>query len=285
MNVARIVSQALAGIQLAHEHGVTHGDLQQSDFVLSDDDTVKIRHLAVSTLRAPRIDGESDDIKAIAKIGQQLLAAIPSDQDENRLRLENYLQTLSAASPAEVDQVQTEIDDWVNAEEGRFSFDQNEILASEHDHLPAVDRASFSESADSSTLDEDDEEYEDEDDEDEYDDEYFDEEEPGFLGRLAKENPVGLIATLLVLAAMLVGGTATGTYWYVTSTATAKKIAAAKTKTVNQTAAVPKKQVATSSEPKPQPAQKTKTDGALARTIRRRIRSSQISMTPNECNA
>lgn len=265
LEVGRLVSQAIAGIEFAHEHNVTHGSLRQSDFVLADDRSVKIKHLAVASLRTPESDGEADDVQAIVKVGRQLLAEIPADDESSRL--EGLLHSLASGEPSSISAAQQEISDWIAEQDDEFTSAAVQSQETEFSEPVANDRSFDSEDSDreADADDYEDEEYEDE--EDDYEDDEFEDEATSYLGRLVNENPVGLIATLLVLAVLLVGGTAWGTYSYMSNASMAKKIAEAKAQTTNPSNKKSKQRSDRSQRKDKTQSQVSKTAGVLSQPV------------------
>jgi serine/threonine protein kinase len=225
-DVARVVKQAIAGLEFAHENQVVHGDLKQSDLQLVNDQEIKIKNIAVSPLRSSSSGSDDEkirlqDYKAIAQIGYSVLKEIPPADGPSHLEsLTTMFRSLASGNADSIKLAAIELANWwakhapqtakgrplsvtFDHEDQPFDlsgsgtadfeggFDQPAASALtqplQNTNLRTANRSDF--------------------DEDDFDDEMDDEfETPSWLTRTAQENPVGLIATVAVLLLMLFAG-------------------------------------------------------------------------------
>ena len=195
--IARIICQAVEGIQYAHKHNVIHGCIGQSDLILNQNHEVKIQHLPLSPLRQQKSDSATTptpvhDYAAIAKIGNELLSSSNSISTKQTDDLKAAFASLSIGSKEKIETATLALNKYIqvgadsNSEalpqiDGGFDqpipsstpFRKKKTTATE----PAPEEPEFEEAI-----------------------------EPGYFGRLWRDNPVAVIATSVVTLLMLIGG-------------------------------------------------------------------------------
>ena len=228
-DVARILNEALKGIQHAHENDVVHGCLRQSDLVLVDSKHLKIQNLAISPLREDSNVSPAADFKAIKKIGVSLLKEIPSAKRSDKYReLAKILNAFDHKDPATIQTTSAALSSWVGASDPLETEEVAEVdLASDDPFAGLEAQGSDFEGGFDQPLagavaspikrkkkaalkkEEPEEELP----------------KPGFLGRMWQNNPVAVIATTAVLLLGLIGGSIAGAYTYMNSTSTVTAVA------------------------------------------------------------
>ncbi len=233
VDVARLANQALSGLQFAHDHHVIHGNLSQQDLIISPEWGVKIQNLATSPLRvtsenATFESGKLDDIRSLAGIGSTVLAELkPATDSGERIELANILNSLATCDTDSLTPAKEQLARWLenhepNLPDDLLDDDDSEAHSAEsgsietggfdqpiQSQLPALARpnsvrtnVSHKNSGKAGAENDADEEYE----EDESDS------TPGYFANLARENPVALVATVLVVGLLLIAGSGYGAY-------------------------------------------------------------------------
>ncbi len=228
-DVARILHESLKGIKHAHQNDVVHGCIRQSDLVLIEKTQVKIRNLAVSPLREQSSTDQVSDLKALRNIAASLLKEIPTAKRTDKFRkLGKILNAFQPKDPDAVAATSTALAEWVGPDseeaaegidlaasdpfafEGAFDAGKSDPFASLESADGGFDQPLAGTVAPSLRRKKKPvNEGEDEEDEDLA--------EPGFIGRLWRNNPIAVIATGLVTALLVAGGSGFGIYSYLNS--------------------------------------------------------------------
>ncbi|MFT5300266.1 MAG: serine/threonine protein kinase [Mariniblastus sp.] len=197
--IARIIQQAIAGIQYAHDQSVIHGSIGTSDLVLDEQQQLKIQHIPLAPLRkhtpdAPTVD---HDFRAIAKIGKSLASQsklVTPDQQNTLAAAFNDLNLSTLDSIAAAVSALSDLAGQVGESTGLTPpiintdpLSAAAIDARGGDKAPVL-RTPRKKQASSSTS--------------RQDDDYV----PGYFSRRWQDNPVALIATSAVIVGLLVGG-------------------------------------------------------------------------------
>lgn len=122
-DVAKIVSQCLAGLKFAHERGVFHGELDPSNIVINMGN-LKIRDLALANLKR-LVDSGSEtqldfqaDLFDLAEIGLDLLDRIPGNDSGIRMDLLTIISELETGSGNVAQRVADRLDRWIESNRG-----------------------------------------------------------------------------------------------------------------------------------------------------------------------
>ncbi len=233
VDVARLTNQALMGLQFAHDHQVIHGNLSQQDLIISPEWGVKIQNLATSPLRVTSEhttleSGKFDDFRSLAKISSTVLAELkPAKDSGERIELANILNSLATCDADSLTPAREQLARWLEihepnkpddlldlAEREAHSADSGSVETGGFDQpiqsqLPAfvrpnTGRTNESQKTPSKVVDEND-----------ADEEYEEDENnstPGYFANFARENPVGLVATVLVVGLIFIAGSGYGAY-------------------------------------------------------------------------
>ena len=233
VDVARLANQALTGLHFAHDHHVLHGNLSQQDLIISPEWGVKIQNLATSPLRvtsehATFESGKLVDIRSLARIGSTVLAELkPAKDSGERIELANILNSLATCDTDSLTPAKEQLTRWLenhepNLPDSLLDDELGEALAAEsgsietggfdqpiQSQLPALARpntvrTNVSDKNLGKAVAEND-----------ADEEYEDDESdstPGYFANLARENPVGLVATVLVVGLIVIAGSGYGAY-------------------------------------------------------------------------
>ena len=115
-DVARIVQQVLAGCLEAHRHGIVHGQIDRSKIMITRENTIKLRHLALSALDDIAVKTDpKDDLNAVGRIGIELLAITShSAGPKPKKQLFDLLSWLSTSNQEGVEKILAKLDEWVN---------------------------------------------------------------------------------------------------------------------------------------------------------------------------
>ena len=195
--IAGIVSQAINGIQYAHKHDVIHGCIGQSDLVLDKNHDVKIQHLPLSPLRQQKSDSIKNptpihDFAAIANIGNELLSSSNSISPEQATELKAAFASLSIGTEESIESANLVLNKYVLTKaDPELDIDIPQIDGGFDQPIPSsapIRKKKPAAEPESEKPD------------------FEEANEPGFLGRLWRDNPVAVIATAAVMLLMLVGG-------------------------------------------------------------------------------
>ena len=213
--IAKLIIQFIAGIQHAHENNLIHGCISQSDLLLTNEDELKIQNLAVSPIRLKKSKRDatpSDDFAAIAKISAALLNELPPSR--RSASFEALVAMFADVDPANADSMETLSDslvDWLKS--------NGEIFAEEPLDLTRLDVGGFDQPIATTSIPQ-----KKRPPAKEATEPIDFETQPGILGRLWKENPVAVIATVGVLMILLISGTAWGVFSLLSQTDSPNKI-------------------------------------------------------------
>lgn len=208
-DVAKIISDALTGIEYAHANDVIHGDLTQADLLMVKDDCIKIQNLAVSPLRASRESNATDDFKALRIIGIELLKQLPqSNRCDNYKKIGKLFVDFKPGEPDAADKLAQGLLEWSSVpevdpsvENETFSFEAGSSSSSAGGFdQPISSPVKLRKKKPKPDATNDTEE------------ELAPEPKKGFVANLWNENPVALIATSVVLALMAFGGSGYAVY-------------------------------------------------------------------------
>ena len=194
--IARIVTQAIDGITYAHRHNVVHGFIGPTDVLLDNQNQLKIQRLPLSPLRQQNTDSQDQptkeqDFVAIAKIGAILLRKTNNIEPTHRSELTDAFIELGNGSPESVRAATITLADIIAvAPAGResdvASLDQPiRNTQADEEKKPTAKSNNIAPKKPVKL---------------------------SYVGRLKRDNPVAFVATLLVMAAILVGGSVYGAF-------------------------------------------------------------------------
>lgn len=116
--IARIVREAISGLQFAHSRSVVHGNLSMDNVLIDDDGTVKISQLALSPLvdsatAAPKenVTPEQGDLLTIVRMGRRLLNHI--EPSETTRQLSAHLSTLNTKDSDAFASGLVQLENWI----------------------------------------------------------------------------------------------------------------------------------------------------------------------------
>ncbi len=223
-DVARIVQQAIAATQYAHDNDVMHGDLTCKDLIIGSDKTVKIQHLAESAVRSRSNPNDLTDFQAIAKVAKSLLeGAAPSDSSES---LSTILDRLSSGNSESLANISSELGDWLEVHGGGANA---EVM---NDDFGLDQKDDFDQPLAATSFEEQKTKHQTED--GGADEEFAEEEfvEPaGPIARFAQEHTVALMAMITVLVLITVSGVTWGYHQWSNRAQAEKMVTAPKNST------------------------------------------------------
>lgn len=220
VDASKIIYQALLGLQFAHQNKVLHGCLRPSDLLLTPDGELKVQNLSVSPLRQAEqgtaTSSQTDDVKAIGTIALSLLHEIPTDKrSDNHAALLAFLQPLAEGETDGLQTVSSSLEGWLtehgatlpdSGEDSNDGLPISEAIASlaELEATGGFDQPVASQLQPSRLRNKKQKPA--------APAQKTETAEPGYFGKLWRDNPVALIATAGVLAVLTAGAGAYAIY-------------------------------------------------------------------------
>ena len=116
VDVARIVEQALKGLEIAHANQVVHGDIKAENLLITDQQQIKILNLAMASLLNPEYTQASpiSDLYGIAEIGLKLLDQINTSNEQSKAELFEILTSIKQTDSTDLHEQKTRLDNWIS---------------------------------------------------------------------------------------------------------------------------------------------------------------------------